>query len=149
MSKSPRDGLDGLDGASAFEIARRHGFVGTEKEWLDSLRAPQAAPELVADVLIKSEAFASLIADAAKGKDGEPGQRGLPGKAGRDGRDGVDGKSAETLPAGDGFATFDMDEEGAVISMHVARLDGLGQARIVIPVRDADGVMIGAQINLA
>lgn len=29
----------GSDGKSAYEIAVEHGFVGTEEEWLDSLRA--------------------------------------------------------------------------------------------------------------
>ena len=32
-----RDGTDGLDGKSAYEIAVEHGFVGTEEEWLASL----------------------------------------------------------------------------------------------------------------
>ena len=32
-------GRDGKDGKSAYEIAVEHGFIGTEQEWLDSLKA--------------------------------------------------------------------------------------------------------------
>lgn len=31
-------GVDGKDGASAYEIAVAHGFEGTEEEWLASLK---------------------------------------------------------------------------------------------------------------
>ena len=31
------DGIHGLDGLSAYEIAVKHGFEGTEEEWLESL----------------------------------------------------------------------------------------------------------------
>lgn len=51
----------GKDGKSAFEIAIEHGFVGTETEWLESLRG-------------------------ADGKDGLPGK---DGKNGVDGKDGI------------------------------------------------------------
>lgn len=146
--KQPRDGRDGLDGYSAFEIARRHGFVGTEAEWLASLRGEPGekgdapAPEAIAEALLRLPSFV----DAVRGKDGRDGKDGQNGKRGERG---LDGKSSETLPAGEAFATFDFDESGAIVSMYVARLDGLGQARIVVPVRDADGVMVGAEINLA
>jgi hypothetical protein len=32
---------DGVDGKSAFEIAKEHGFEGSEEEWLESLKGPQ------------------------------------------------------------------------------------------------------------
>ena len=51
----------GKDGKSAFEIAVEHGFIGTETEWLESLRG-------------------------ADGKDGLPGK---DGKNGVDGKDGI------------------------------------------------------------
>ena len=50
----------GKDGKSAYEIAIEHGFVGTEAEWLESL----------------------------KGVDGKDGVNGLPGRDGIDGTDG-------------------------------------------------------------
>lgn len=55
----------GLDGASAYEIALRHGFAGTEQQWLESLTGPPGMP----------------------GKDGIPGQ---PGKDGYTPIKGVD-----------------------------------------------------------
>lgn len=37
-SGTGRDGIDGDDGLSAYEIALNNGFVGTEQEWLESLK---------------------------------------------------------------------------------------------------------------
>ena len=54
------DGADGVDGKSAYDIAVAHGFVGTEAEWLESLKGEP-------------------------GKDGAPG---APGKDGAPGADG-------------------------------------------------------------
>ena len=58
----------GADGASAYEIAVKNGFVGTESEWLESLKGEP-------------------------GKDGEPGRDGVDGKDGKDGEPG-EGASA-------------------------------------------------------
>ena len=54
------DGADGTDGKSAYDIALAHGFVGTEAEWLESLKGEP-------------------------GKDGAPGQPGADGTPGADG----------------------------------------------------------------
>ena len=51
----------GTDGKSAYEIAIEHGFVGTETEWLESLKG-------------------------VDGKDGVNGEDGLPGRDGIDGK---------------------------------------------------------------
>lgn len=59
----------GADGKSAYEIAVENGFVGTETEWLASLKGEP-------------------------GKDGAPGKDGKDGAPGRDGTDGRDGVSA-------------------------------------------------------
>lgn len=56
-----KNGVNGSDGKSAYIIAMEHGFVGTETEWLESLRG-------------------------ADGKDGLPGK---DGKNGVDGKDGI------------------------------------------------------------
>lgn len=41
------DGLNGKDGLSAYEIALKNGFVGTESEWLDSLKGKDGdSPEV-------------------------------------------------------------------------------------------------------
>lgn len=34
----------GQDGPSAYAVAQRNGFTGTQKEWLDSMRGPPGAP---------------------------------------------------------------------------------------------------------
>jgi len=38
------EGLQGEDGYSAYEVAVNNGFVGTEEEWLESLRGEQGEP---------------------------------------------------------------------------------------------------------
>lgn len=62
-------GIDGKDGLSAYEIAKKNGFVGTVAEWLESLKG----------------------ADGLPGKDGVNGKNGVDGKDGKDGKDGRDG----------------------------------------------------------
>ena len=47
------DGQDGVDGKSAFEIAKENGFVGTETEWLESLKGEglsQADKDLIKSI---------------------------------------------------------------------------------------------------
>lgn len=47
------DGKDGIDGKSAFEIAKENGFVGTEAEWLESLKGEglsQADKDLISSI---------------------------------------------------------------------------------------------------
>ena len=72
----------GTDGKSAFEIAVEHGFVGTETEWLESLKGVDGLP----------------------GKDGKNGTDGLPGRDGIDGINGSDGKSAYIIAVEHGFS---------------------------------------------
>ena len=69
----------GKDGKSAYEVAVAYGFVGTEVEWLESLKGVDGLP----------------------GKDGKSGADGLPG---RDGIDGTDGKSAYIIAVEHGFS---------------------------------------------
>ena len=72
----------GTDGKSAFEIAVEHGFVGTEAEWLESLKG----------------------IDGKNGADGLPGKDGKNGTDGLPGRDGIDGKSAYIIAVEHGFS---------------------------------------------
>ena len=67
-------GIDGKDGLSAYEIAKKNGFVGTVVEWLESLKG----------------------ADGQPGKDGVDGKNGIDGKDGKDGADGRDGVDGVT-----------------------------------------------------
>ena len=71
-------GEKGKDGKSAYEIALENGFVGTETEWLESLKG-------------------------ADGKDGINGKDGVDGAPGQDGVNGSDGKSAYEIAVENGF----------------------------------------------
>lgn len=69
----PEDFVERLvEGESAYEIARRHGFEGSEQEWLDSLHG----------------------ADGRDGVDGHDGQDGADGKNGVNGTNGAPGAAA-------------------------------------------------------
>lgn len=72
----------GKDGKSAFEIAIEHGFVGTEVEWLESLKGVDGK-------------------DGVNGKDGCDSRNGADGLPGRDG---IDGKSAYIIAVEHGFS---------------------------------------------
>ena len=87
----------GKDGKSAFEIAVEHGFVGTETEWLESLKGVDGKD----GVNGKDGCDGRNGVDGLPGKDGQNGADGLPG---RDGIDGIDGKSAYIIAVEHGFS---------------------------------------------
>ena len=87
----------GTDGKSAFEIAVEHGFVGTEVEWLESLKGVDGKD----GVNGKDGCDGRNGVDGLPGKDGKDGADGLPG---RDGIDGTDGKSAYIIAVEHGFS---------------------------------------------
>ena len=87
----------GTDGKSAFEIAVEHGFVGTETEWLESLKGVDGKD----GVNGKDGCDGRNGVDGLLGKDGKDGADGLPG---RDGIDGIDGKSAYIIAVEHGFS---------------------------------------------
>ena len=86
----------GKDGKSAYEIAIEHGFVGTENEWLESLKGVDGKD----GVNGKDGCDGRNGIDGLLGKDGKDGADGLPG---RDGIDGSDGKSAYIIAVEHGF----------------------------------------------
>lgn len=62
-----QDGRNGADGLSAYDIAQLNGFKGTQKEWLDSLKADATADEartmlLNGNVWCKSNSIADVLA---------------------------------------------------------------------------------------
>lgn len=75
----------GKDGKSAYEIAVEHGFIGTEAEWLESLKGVNGK-------------------DGVNGKNGCDGRNGTDGLSGRDGINGTDGKSAYIIAVEHGFS---------------------------------------------
>ena len=86
----------GKDGKSTYEIAVEHGFVGTEAEWLESLKGVDGKD----GVNGKNGCDGRNGVDGLPGKDGKSGADGLPG---RDGIDGTDGKSAYIIAVEHGF----------------------------------------------
>ena len=89
----------GKDGKSAYEIALENGFVGTESEWLESLKGADGK-----DGINGKDGVAG--APGQDGIDGQPGKDGIDGQNGADGQDGVngsDGKSAYIIAVEHGF----------------------------------------------
>ena len=84
----------GKDGKSAYEIAVEHGFVGTEAEWLKSLKGVDG----------KDGVNGKDGCDGRNGVDGLPGKDGKNGADGLPGRDGIDGKSAYIIAVEHGFS---------------------------------------------
>lgn len=78
---------------SAYGIAQKHGFTGSEAEWLASLRG--------ADGL-----------NGANGKDGKDGKDGVNGKDGANGNDGAPGAQGERGPQGPQGETGPQGERG-------------------------------------
>ena len=120
----------GADGKSAFEIAVENGFIGTEAEWLESLKGKDGKDGVDGkngqdgkDGIDGKSAYEIAIAngyfgtesewlESLKGKngiDGEPGKDGIDGTNGQDGKDGIDGtpgtdgKSAYIIAVEHGF----------------------------------------------
>ena len=86
----------GKDGKSAYEIAVAYGFVGTETEWLESLKGADGKD----GVNGKDGCDGRNGVDGLPGKNGKDGADGLPG---RDGINGSDGKSAYIIAVEHGF----------------------------------------------
>lgn len=77
----------GGNGLSAYEIALKNGFEGTEEEWLESLKGEDG----------KDGAPGANGKDGADGKDGKNGVDGKDGKDGVDGAKGADGKDGASI----------------------------------------------------
>jgi len=74
-------GEPGRNGKSAYELAVDEGFIGSEIEWLESLKGHDGKP----------------------GRDGVKGDKGEQGERGQDGAPGANGKSAYELAIENGF----------------------------------------------
>lgn len=75
-------------GKSAYEIAVDNGFVGTEQEWLESLKGKDGKSAY--EIAVESGLFEGNEEDwleTLKGKDGIDGSNGLDGINGKDGKD--------------------------------------------------------------
>lgn len=118
-------GPTGADGLSAYEVAVANGFVGTESEWLASLKGPKGDPGdgagtgggadglsayeiAVQNGFVGTEAvwLASLVgAQGPKGDTGASGTAGADGAQGPKGDTGAQGLQGDPGPKGDTGAT--------------------------------------------
>ena len=107
----PIESAKGKNGDSAYDIAKRKGFKGTEKEWLQSLKGEDGAtPVLVAGITttVKSNEEAKLNLKKINDKYNAyridlkipKGERGLQGPQGLNGKDGL---SAYEIAKRNGF----------------------------------------------
>lgn len=55
-----RDGIDGINGKSAYELAVEHGFIGTEEQWLESLKATYDDTEIKSRLTTLESTIGSL-----------------------------------------------------------------------------------------
>ncbi len=77
VNKIIAEGIETSQGKSAYEIAVENGFVGTEAEWLESLKGEKGTDGK----------------DGINGKDGIDGKNGIDGQDGKDGTNGKDGQN--------------------------------------------------------
>lgn len=148
-------GLDGLDGASAYEIAKAMGFAGTATEWLASLQGPpgrdgQSVPVEAVRAMVE-EAFSRIERplngtdghDGLNGNDGAPGERGLPGERGERGERGMEGAAAELPPLVPWRADWYRDAISRLtLRVRAGAKDGTGQFINLIPVRGDDDLIV-------
>jgi hypothetical protein len=144
---------DGLDGLSAYEIARQLGFKGSAQDWLASLRGAAGADGRSVDraeVEAMVKAAVEAIERPRDGTDGRDGRDGRDGIDGRIGAPGIDGKAAgDSAPAVPHVARFTRDEDTKrTVLMRVEPVSGIGQAWNVVP-NYVDGVMAEAWITPA
>ena len=94
---------DGSNGKSAYEIAVDNGFVGTEQEWLESLKGEDGKDATAPTVEIDDGGYwvingkvTNVLAVGVNGANGKDGVNGKDGKDGKDGTNGVNGHDGLT-----------------------------------------------------
>lgn len=139
-----KDGIDGIDGKSAYEIAVENGFIGTESEWLESLKGAdgtdgingtdgsdgedgKSAYQVWLDngnTGTELEFLASL-----KGEKGDTGLQGLKGDKGDKGDTGDKGDKGEDgytpVKGVDYFTPADIESLGIANKADTTYVDGL------------------------
>lgn len=127
---TPGGGGVGAPGESAYEIAVRNGFEGTEEEWLESLAAKVSIGEVVtgsagsgATVTNSgTETDAVLDFSIPQGPAGDAGPPGDPGATGQKGDKGDKGDPGEpgvvqSIVAGDGISVNSDDPANPIIDL--------------------------------
>ncbi len=78
--------IDSTVGASAYELAVGHGYMGSEEEWLASLKGEQGPQGQVGPQ-------GEIGPQGVQGPQGQQGPQGIPGPAGANGSPGADGRT--------------------------------------------------------
>ncbi len=124
-------GQTGADGKSAYEIAMDNGFIGSETDWLKSLRGDKGEPgdngdigisiEKVEQTTISTEDMGENIITVTlsdgssstfqvkNGSKGSTGEAGSKGEKGDIGLTGKDGESAYQIAVNNGFAGTEIE----------------------------------------
>ena len=105
----------GKDGASAYEIAVKNGYIGTETEWLTSLKGETGAQGIQGE---KGDTGAQGIQgiqgiQGEKGDKGDKGDKGEQGEQGIQGIQGIQGERGEKGEQGEKGEKGDTGESGA------------------------------------
>lgn len=146
---------DGLDGLSAYELARAAGFRGTAQEWLASLAGPRgkdgrdgkdADPAVTAELVRRAVAEIPRPAD---GKDADPALiADMVRRAVAEIPKQADGKDATPSPAVPWFAAFEFDDLDRTTRIEVTASNPSGrQPWEIVPIRDVLGRAVAATIN--
>ena len=97
-------GAQGADGLSAYQLALENGFVGTEEQWLESLKTgAQGADGLSAYEVAVENGFEGTVNQWLESLKGEKGDTGAQGEKGDTGAQGADGLSAYQVAVANGF----------------------------------------------
>lgn len=156
----------GADGKSAYEVAVANGFVGTEKEWLASLKgeagkdgAPgkdglqgvpgkDGAPGAKGDPFVYADFTPEQLAalKGAKGDKGDPGERGLPGRDGVDGRNGIDGAKGEKGDPGADGRDFDGNLPGNILRVNGQQTIFDSGSMITLSTNNRETMIAGSKI---
>jgi len=89
-------GIQGEEGKSAYETALDNGFVGTEEEWLASMKGETGEQGIPGDQGIQGEQGEQGI-QGIPGLPGPPGEQGEQGEQGPQGEAGIDGGQTEVF----------------------------------------------------
>ena len=116
--KKGNDGSQGPEGKSAYQVAVDNGFVGSESDWLTSLKGEkgkqglQGEPGKSAYQVAVDGGYVGSESDwltSLKGEPGKQGEKGEPGEPGKQGLQGEPGKSAYQVAVDNGYSGSESD----------------------------------------
>ncbi len=121
IAERPRSDEAGYDGLSAYELAVNHGFMGSESEWLESLKGSDGVDGAKGEKGDKGDTGAT----GAKGDKGDTGATGEKGAKGDKGEKGDKGDTGERGAKGEKGAKGDKGDDGVGIS-NIAKTSTVG-----------------------